>query len=345
MTLATCSCGTKKSEKKSDEISNEQNDEDESDQTEDNKEDANEQKEGEDKAEDMNETGEEKKEISFLNVIPAADTITVYSKCGKIEEISYPTKDYFGDGAEITKPAFVYLPYEYDESKQYNVLYLMHGIGGNEREWGMYDSSSKVKAMMDHLIQNGAIEPFIIVVPNGRSSVNYADTSSDYSSFYQFGKELRNDLIPYIEEHYATYAEYSADGYDLTANREHRAMAGLSMGAMQTINIGMCECLDLFTYYGAFSACPTTNTASTIAEFINDEKFKDYDIRYFYNLCGTEDTTAYTHATNAVTGLCDLTDKLEDGVNMKWQTVKGVHDFNVWYLGFYNFANLVFQCD
>ncbi len=277
----------------------------------------------------------------FVDAIPVEDTLPTYKECGTLEEITYPAKDYFGDGSDIAKPAFVYLPYGYDETKKYNVLYLMHGIGGNEREWGMYDSSSTVKAIMDHLIQRGEIEPFIVVVPNGRSSADFANTGSDYNSFYEFGKELRNDLIPYIDANYATYADYDENGYDLTAARAHRAMAGLSMGGMQTTNIGLCECLDIISYFGAFSAAPTTYGASKIAECL--QNFEEYDVAYYYALCGTEDGIALQSATNAVDGLTDLTDKLTDGGNFTWQTVPGGHDFHIWYLGYYNFAKLVFR--
>lgn len=287
---------------------------------------------------------EEKKEmekVCIVDMVPAEDTLITYKNAGKIEEISYKTKDYFGDGKEITKSAFVYLPYEYDESKQYNVLYLMHGIGGNEREWGMVDSSSRVKAIMDHLIEKGEIEPFIVVTPNGRSSAEFADTSSDYNAFYEFGKELRNDLIPYIEANYATYADYSDEGYDLTASREHRAMAGLSMGGMQTTNIGMCECLDIIRYFGTFSSAPTTYNSTKIAKCL--EGFAEYDIGYYYAMCGTDDGIAIESAGAAVEGLTDKTDKLTEGENFTWQTLPGGHDFNIWYLGFYNFARLVFH--
>ena len=262
--------------------------------------------------------------------------------CGTIEMITYDTYDYFGDNSKIQKSAFVYLPYGYDESKKYNVLYLMHGIGGNEREWGMVSNNSTVKILMDNLIYYGDIEPFIIVTPNGRSSKDYANTNSDFNSFYKFGLELRNDLIPYMEANYSTYAEYDENGYDMTAAREHRAMAGLSMGAMQTINIGLCECLDIISYFGAFSACPTTYTSSQIASHL--KQFEDYDINYFYNICGTADGIAITHARNAVSNLTSLTDKLKEDENFLWQEIPGGnHDFKVWYLAFYNFAQLVFK--
>ncbi|MGN1085183.1 MAG: alpha/beta hydrolase [Lachnospiraceae bacterium] len=262
-----------------------------------------------------------------------------YEGCeGTIEHIEYKSKNYHAGGdTETTKYAYVYLPPNYDTSKKYNVLYLMHGIGGSESEWGMVDSSSKVKKIMDSLTYYGEIEPFIVVTPNGKSGIE-----GGTNAFYSFGQELRNDLIPYIDSHYATYGEYDENGYDLTVARDHRAMAGLSMGGMQTINIGLCECLDIMSYFGAFSAAPTSYSAQKIAQILNNYP-KEYEINYFYNICGTEDETAYWSAESAVNGLPDLTDRLTDGVNFMWHKIKGQHTFYVWYLGFYNFAQLVFQ--
>ena len=258
---------------------------------------------------------------------------------GTIEHISYTSYDYFGDGAEVTKEANVYLPYNYDTSKQYNVLYLMHGIGGDENEWGMTGNMSRVKIIMDNLSYYGDIDSFIVVTPNGRSATDHGP-NSDFNSFYCFGKELRNDLIPYIESHYSTYAEYDENGYDLTQNRDHRAMAGLSMGGMQTINIGIGEFLDLFGYFGAFSAAPTSNPAAKTIEILEGN---EYPIHFFYNICGTEDQIAYPSASAAAKTLPALSDRFTDGENFMWVELKGAHDFNIWYLGFYHFAQLVFQ--
>lgn len=284
--------------------------------------------------------GEPTAEIS--EKIPFKYSTSRYDQSGTIEKITYTTRDYFGDGAEIEKYAYVYLPYGYDEDKKYNVLYLMHGIGGDEHEWGMTGLTSKVKAIMDNLIYNGDIEPFIVVTPNGRSGADFADKSSDYNSFYEFGKELRNDLIPYIESNYATYGQYGAEDYDMKTDREHRAMAGLSMGGMQTINIGMCECPDIISYFGAFSAAPTSYKAADIVKTI-DEQFPDEEIKYFYNICGTDDSIAYQSASAAAKELPKLSDRFRDGENYMWQELKGGHDFNIWYLGFYNFAQKVFD--
>ena len=273
------------------------------------------------------------------NVVPAKYASMRLRDSGTIEHITYTTYDYFGDGAEITKEANVYLPTGYSEDQKYNVLYLMHGIGGDENEWGMTGSSSKVKCIMDNLSYYGDIDSFIVVTPNGRSSVEHGAQGSDYMSFYCFGEELRNDLIPYIEKTYSTYADYSDDGYDMSASREHRAMAGLSMGGMQTINIGIGECVDLFAYFGAFSAAPTSNTASVTADLLKDSQ---YEIKYFYNICGTDDNVAYQSASAAAKNLANISDAFTDGENFMWMEQPGGHDFTIWYLGFYNFAQIAF---
>lgn len=263
-----------------------------------------------------------------LDKIPEAYRVSVENG-GTIEHITYKSKNYYGDGADNEKKANVYLPAGYDKadkSKKYKVLYLMHGIGGDENEWGMKDEKSLVKKMMDNLAEKDDIDPFIIVTPNGRSGSD-PDPNKTYLAFYKFGEELRNDLIPYMDSHYNTYAD-----------RDHRAMAGLSMGGMQTINIGICECLDLISYFGAFSAAPTSYEAAKVAQVLN--KNDDLSINFFYNICGTEDSIAYGAHAAAAKLLPRLTSRLVEGENYRWQEQGGGHDFGIWNLGFYNFAKI-----
>lgn len=272
-------------------------------------------------------------------VLPKYTKLRTDEASGTIERITYPAHDYAGDGSEITKEANVYLPAGYSPDKKYNVMILLHGIGGNEDEWGMNKKTSRVKAIMDNLAFYGDVEPFIVVTPNGRASKTGAEQTAGIEAFYLFGQELRNDLIPYIDSHYSTYANYE-EGYDLSEARAHRAIAGLSMGGMQTINIGIGECLDMFGYFGAFSAAPTSNIASKTASILEDS---DYPVYYFYNICGLQDRTAYSSASAAAKVLPSLSDKIVDGENFMWQELDGGHDFHIWYLGFYNFAQLVFH--
>ena len=242
---------------------------------------------------------------------------------GTIEKFTYQAHDLFHDDTPYEKTAFVYLPSGYDPSQVYGLLILCHGIGGSEYEWGMTGEDSRVKRIMDNLIDSGEIKPFIVVTPNGR-----AGKTDDYTAFYRFDEELRNDLLPALAERYAV------DIHD----RSRCAMAGLSMGGMQTINLGLGRCLDVFSAFGAFSACPTTNTAPITAAGINAHP--DLPVRVFYSICGTEDSIALASAQAAVDNLDPLTDGLDEE-NFILQYVPGGHDFGVWYLGFYNFARMI----
>jgi len=256
---------------------------------------------------------------------------------GEVKSITYASKDYEHGGTTATeKPAQIYLPGGYnpdDKDTKYPVLYLMHGIGGNQYEWGMKDGTSRIAKYMNEKIAAGEVKPFIIVCPVGRSSTKYTDASFDNAqSFYSFGSELRNDLITYMEAN-----------YNVRTDREGRAMAGLSMGGMQTINIGLCENLDIIAWFGAFSAAPTSYEKAKVNETITGEKFKDYEIKYFYNICGTEDTTALASHTAAAKGLDEICDKLTKDVNYTWYETSGAHDFTIWYQGFENFAKIIFK--
>ena len=279
-------------------------------------------------------SAEGKAERTFEDAIPK-EFLAACKTPGTVEKISYPSRDYTGDGAEITKFALVYLPAGYSEENRYDVLVLCHGVGGNENEWGFSNPYCIGRNVADHLIANGEIRPLIIVMPNGRSTAKaYISSMENSGSFYPFGQEIRNDLLPWIDAHYATYGSDTPE--DLTAAREHRAMAGLSMGGMQTVNIGLCECLDLFAWFGAFSAAPTTYTDVEIADKL--KAFPDLPINYFYSLCGTEDSL-YFAGSGAAKNLPAVCDRFTEE-NWHWQERSGGHDFNIWNLGLYNFLKI-----
>lgn len=245
---------------------------------------------------------------------------------GCMERITYSTRDYLNNGREITKPALVYLPADYSEDRPCEVLVLLHGIGGSEQEWGFGRAAGAGRSLTDHLFADGYVKDLIIVMPNGRSSWNYFETSRmDPAPFYAFGEELRNDLLPYIDEHYNTIAD-----------REHRAIAGLSMGGIQTLDIGLCECLDLFSAFGVFSAA--SGTASRLAARM--DTFPEEDtVRCFYCICGRGDSGIFTSAS--VLGKNVPQNSRVSAERWLWQECSGGHDFSVWNLGLYNFLRLL----
>ncbi len=128
----------------------------------------------------------------------------------------------------------VYLPYGYDENKQYNIFYLMHG--GNEDQTKIFGNEVNLQNMLDHMIKNGDIEPMIVVAP----TFNKCEAGTFYN-------ELRKSVIPFVEGKYSTYAKSTSDE-DIKASRRHRAYGGFSMGAVSTWAV-MQNCLDIVAYY------------------------------------------------------------------------------------------------
>lgn len=153
---------------------------------------------------------------------------------GTVERVNYETIDQ--EGKPYAKYANVYLPYGYDASKKYDILYLMHGGGGNPDAWL---DCSQVKNVLDSSFFEKEEEPFIVVFPTfydlcpsipRRSGVS-ADWENTQVRYFQ--KEFREELIPAIEKKYSTYAEnLTPEG--LKRSREHRAFGGFSMGGATT---------------------------------------------------------------------------------------------------------------
>jgi enterochelin esterase-like enzyme len=153
---------------------------------------------------------------------------------------------YFSKSSNNVRRVYIYTPpgYDNDNGKRYPVLYLQHGMGENETGWG---NQGHANLIMDNLIAEGKATPFIIVMEN--SSVNIprgprpaAGAPMGGINFAeQFERVLLDDLIPYVESNFR-----------IIADQPHRAMAGLSMGGMQTRLITLAH-LDKFSQIGMFS--------------------------------------------------------------------------------------------
>ena len=140
---------------------------------------------------------------------------------GTIEKIEYTT-DVYGDGVTYHQWANVYLPYGYDESKQYNIIYFFHGTNETQDSFICEDI---VKNAVDNMIYYGVCDPFIMVCPT--YYYVYEERTVQHQVFPQ---EVRNSLMPVVESKYSTYAE-TADEAGFIASREHRAISGYSQGS------------------------------------------------------------------------------------------------------------------
>ena len=217
----------------------------------------------------------------------------------------------------------VYTPPGYSPTKKYPVLYLLHGIGGNEKEWYRY---SEPNVILDNLYADGKIAPMIVVFPNGRAMKNDADTGNIFApekiaAFANFEKDLLNDIIPYVESH-----------YPVIKNRESRAIAGFSMGGGQSLNFGLGN-MNTFAYVGGFSAAPNSKKP---AELVPDPDETRKKMKLIYLSCGDRD------------GLISFNQNLHrflknNNVPHVWEVVPGEHNITVWVNDLYLFSQRIFM--
>jgi len=165
---------------------------------------------------------------------------------GKLERVDY---DASAVSEGLTRWMEVYTPSGYSTDKKYPVLYLLHGIGGNEtHEWtGLGRNQGGAAIVLDNLIADKKIEPMIVVFPNGNATATPGRGGGMGGGLdgwtVGFPNDLIKDIIPYIESHYSVYTD-----------AQHRALAGLSMGGMQTRLItATLGNFDKFPYIGIFS--------------------------------------------------------------------------------------------
>ncbi len=162
------------------------------------------------------------------------------------EEVQDTLDDYLDREDEaLTKEIYVYLPYGYEESgsEQYNILYHIHGTtcDGTTLINGV-GKDSDTKRLLDNMIEQGLMEPTIVVFPTWYNGNDIDDDNPDYL-INHFGTEMQNDIMPVVEKTYRTYAGLTDDMSEeeiqenLIASRDHRAVSGYSRGGSCTWNL------------------------------------------------------------------------------------------------------------
>ena len=207
-------------------------------------------------------------------------------------------KSYEAQTTQLTKTAYVYLPYGYSGEQQYNVLYLMHGGWSNEETYlGTPENPHELKNVLDHAIQDGRMTPVIVVCPtyNNTSPEDSADYGLALRLTDNYHNELMNDLIPAVEGKYRTYAE-GTSWQELTESRSHRAFAGFSMGSVTTWHTFQ-YCMDYFRYFLPSSGNLTSDGAY-MERLVTEAGYGSEDF-FIYAMSGTEDF-AYAAFTNQI---------------------------------------------
>jgi putative heme-binding domain-containing protein/uncharacterized protein (TIGR03067 family) len=187
---------------------------------------------------------------------------------GKVETVEYDSKSV---GAK--RKMVVYTPPGFSKDARYPVLYLLHGAGDDETGWTRKGSAA---AILDNLSADKKLVPMIVVMPNGFARAPGAKPAGKPAgaAVAAFENDLLKDIIPYIESH-----------YPVKGDSAHRALAGLSMGAAQSLNIGLRH-LDKFAWVGAFSGANFRGRQSAL---VPDPDAARTQLRMLWLSCGDQD--------------------------------------------------------
>lgn len=237
---------------------------------------------------------------------------------GEIETI-----EYLSQSVGNKRKMMIYTPPGYSVEQRYNVLYLLHGIGGDETEW---HNHANLKTILDNLYDDEKLVPMIVVLPNGRAMLNDRPEGNLFDAdkikgFEDFESDLLHDLIPFIESNYS-----------VLTGRENRALAGLSMGGGQALNIGLSN-LDHFAWIGGFSSAPNTKEPELL---VPDPAVASAQLKLLWLSCGDLDNLKY------------ISDNMHAYLTMQnvthiWYEENGGHDWLVWKNDLYHFSQLLFQ--
>ena len=228
---------------------------------------------------------------------PASETYFGYARETSAVEVPdkvdfYDAKDvphgevrvrpYFSTTTGQWRKAYVYTPPDYDRNPaaRYPVLYLQHGAGESERGW---TTQGRANFIVDNLIAAKTALPMIVVMENGMVAAKPGATGNG-----AFGDVVINDLIPMVDATYRTKAD-----------REDRAIAGLSMGGGQALQIGLTH-LDLFAYIGSFSgAIRNFDVKTSYGGVFQDAGAFNKKVRLLWFGAGTAETGMHTTAQAA----------------------------------------------
>jgi GH35 family endo-1,4-beta-xylanase/enterochelin esterase-like enzyme len=235
---------------------------------------------------------------------------------GKLEMVEYESKT-----VGTTRKMNVYTPPGYSKENKYPVLYLLHGIGGDETEWQRFATPDR---LFDNLIADGKAVPMIVVMPNGRAQKDDRagrDAFASAPAFAVFERDLLDDVIPAVESRYSVQAD-----------REHRAVAGLSMGGGQSLNFGLAH-LDTFAWIGGFSSAPNTKAPE---ELVPDTAKTKEQLKLLWLSCGNKD------------GLIRISQRTQrylkkNEIPHVWNVDGNGHDPTHWRNNLYHFAQLLFN--
>jgi enterochelin esterase-like enzyme len=217
----------------------------------------------------------------------------------------------------------VYTPpgYDRDLNTRYPVLYLFHGANADETAWTRL---GRVNLILDNLLAAGKSKPFLVVMPFGYGIPPGSPAPSPGANLAAFSRDLLEDVIPFVESHYRSFTD-----------RDHRAIAGLSMGGGESLGIGLNH-LELFSYVGGFSAgIRTADFQQSFGKFIGDPQAANRKLRLLWIGCGSDDRLFA--ASESLSKMLD-----EAGIKHVFHKSDGAHTWINWRRYLNEFAPLLF---
>lgn len=269
-------------------------------------------------------------------------------KAGAVERLDYVSEDYAGNKEAITKTAYVYTPYGYNENDtdtRYDIIYLMHGWGGHAGEYFDYKGTKNV---FDNLIANGDIPPVIIVSATFYNENSGSDFGSSVRELRAFHNDFENHLMPTVEGKYRTFAKSNSDE-ELKASRDHRAFGGFSLGSVTTWQI-FCYDYDYVKYflpmsgsswyYGTYGDFQTEKNVDYIEQLVKDNNL-DKRGYFIYHAVGTSDAVKEQTIMMA-DEMLERNDVFTPDHYVFYQKQGGYHDLNAVQEYLYNALPLFF---
>ena len=232
---------------------------------------------------------------------------------GAVEQRWYDSRS-----IQTVRRVFVYTPPNYARSSErYPVLYLLHGAGGDESGW---TENGRAHLILDNLIADGKLKPLVVVMPYGYAYQASSPLASGEGAMRRqrdlFSRDLREDLIPFIEANYRVHAD-----------REHRAVAGLSLGGAQALGLGLSH-IELFSRVAGFSPAlgAVTSPQAGGLDFkalLADARTVNDRIALLWVGCGTADTLFESNREFA-----ELLTSI--GIRHTFHVTEGAHTWQVW---------------
>ena len=226
------------------------------------------------------------------------------------------------------KKFYIYTPpgYDTDTDKKYPVMYLLHGGGEDERGWATQGNTDLI---MDNLIAAQEAKPMLIVMMDGNTGGGGGVAGFNIGALNQFEGELKNTIIPFVEKNYRTINDGA-----------HRALAGLSMGGLQTLHAGVRN-TEMFNYLGVFSSGWWSNNTELSApqyEFMKTNKDKiNSNLKSFWIAMGGKEDIAHDNCQIMMEKFKEM------GIKYDYYTSPGGHTWPVWREDLYKFAPMLFK--